>query len=884
MTGGTTITLRGTGFEPGMFAWVGERVDTTFVDTTTLTLVTPAHDRRETVPVSVGTSDGRYAWLDQSFTFTDATPPQVMGLATGTLGQNEWFVGDVTVIWGVYDPESEVTSTCPTVQVTSDTAGTTYTCSATSEGGTGSAQVHVKRDATPPAIAVATPAPLELFELNSDVNADYTCTDAVSGVTSCSGAIPSGSPLDTTTPGWKTFIVDATDAAGNVAPLSVEYAVSNGACTAPGEGLQAWMRFNGNLNDAMNGPNTINTGMPPDTYVDGESGQAYNFVSRGGQSLEHWHYGRLNFDSAMSVAMWLKPGTATNGTLVKHKDQYRLERTSSGAISWTLQHPTSGPSFGTSTREGPGERVVARRLHLQRRRSEGLRQRPARPHLEPVGGDAAAVLLEPHPDRRTRRVGRVAVRGRVRRAAVLQPGDRRGRGRTDLPGRRLRPLRAGARRCSRCRRSPPPTAPGPIPRSRCCATPTASPLPGKTLQLEQRAFNVVGQQLASTTMVTDATGTVRWDAPFDVNAGTYPIGFTAHFAGDLEHAPSEWVTAALVVAKATPQLTWATPAAITYGTALSHAAQLNATADVAGSFTYTPGAGAVPHAGTRALSVNFVPSDYQNYEVTSATVDLEVAKAQPSVTIAGGTFTYNGQPHGATASATDYRGVALTPVTITYDGSPDPPIAAGVYTAVATYAGDADHEPRSVTATVTINKATPSVVFSGLLTFTYDGQPHGVTASLQGVGGTVIATLPVTYDGASEAPVNAGLYTASATFEGDANYQSTSASATVRINAATPAVVVSGGPFTYDAQPHGAAVSVTGVGGEVLELPAVFTYDGAADLPVNAGSYAVSASVGASGNYAAATASGTLVITKATPVVPSASRPSPMAAAPSPRR
>ena len=155
------------------------------------------------------------------------------------------------------------------------------------------------------------------------------------------------------------------------------------------------------------------------------------------------------------------------------------------------------------------------------------------------------------------------------------------------------------------------------------------PLPGKTLQLEQRAFNVVGQQLASTTMVTDATGTVRWDAPFDVNAGTYPTGFTAHFAGDLEHAPSEWVTAVLVVAKATPQVTWATPAAITYGTALSHAAQLNATADVAGSFTYTPGAGAVPHAGTRALSVNFVPSDYQNYEVTSATVDLEVAKAQP---------------------------------------------------------------------------------------------------------------------------------------------------------------------------------------------------------------------------------------------------------------
>ena len=46
-------------------------------------------------------------------------------------------------------------------------------------------------------------------------------------------------------------------------------------------------------------------------------------------------------------------------------------------------------------------------------------------------------------------------------------------------------------------------------------------------------------------------------------------------------------TVTLTVLKATPVITWANPADITYGTALS-ATQLNATATVPGSFTYTP--------------------------------------------------------------------------------------------------------------------------------------------------------------------------------------------------------------------------------------------------------------------------------------------------------
>ena len=53
---------------------------------------------------------------------------------------------------------------------------------------------------------------------------------------------------------------------------------------------------------------------------------------------------------------------------------------------------------------------------------------------------------------------------------------------------------------------------------------------------------------------------------------------------------------AINVLKATPTITWANPADIIYGTALS-ATQLNATTTVPGTFAYTPAAGAVLSAG-----------------------------------------------------------------------------------------------------------------------------------------------------------------------------------------------------------------------------------------------------------------------------------------------
>jgi glucuronoarabinoxylan endo-1,4-beta-xylanase len=80
-----------------------------------------------------------------------------------------------------------------------------------------------------------------------------------------------------------------------------------------------------------------------------------------------------------------------------------------------------------------------------------------------------------------------------------------------------------------------------------------------------------------------------------------------------------------------PKITWATPAAITYGTPLS-SVQLDATANVPGSFSYSPAAGAVLSAGTQTLSVTFTPNDTKDYTTATDSVSLTVNQATPVIT------------------------------------------------------------------------------------------------------------------------------------------------------------------------------------------------------------------------------------------------------------
>jgi hypothetical protein len=870
-TGGTRVTLTGTGFEPTMrVLFDGYDAPIESMTPTTIVATTPAH-----VPGTVWIAvfspgpDGRVAWIDQGFRYTDTSPPMIWSGLDGTQGPDGWFTSDVRVNWAWFDDESNVSvvAGCEMTTLTTDTPGTTFSCTVASEGGTVSSSVSVKRDTTGPGVTITTPHNGQLLERNATVPSAFTCADSLSGVAQCGVSAPAGSPVDTSTTGRFTFSADGRDVAGNIGFSTIDYAVSTGVCSPMPNGLRTWMKFDGDLTDVMSTAGSLNTGMPPDTYVGGKSGQAYKFVTRSGNAIEHWHDGRDNFGSAMSIALWLNPANNSLGTLVKNRDQYRIERTNAGNISWTLAHPGIGTSFGSSS---PNKIPMGVWSHVVFTFDAGEVKVYVNGQLDRTWTASDTTL-------------RSTTWNRIRFGGPDEWGGWTYVGALDEVQLFDRALSASevegiffSGASGVC--APAPVVlevPSPIQATYGAGTypgvailrdTSGAPLAGKTLRLTQSVSDSVGDPTPTITMVTDGDGTVRWDAPFDAAVGTYSSGFRAVFEGDSQHAHSTFVLATVIVQKAMPQITWATPAPITYGTALSYTGQLNATANVPGSFNYNPGSGSVPQAGTRTLNLTFTPSNFQNYETASASVSLEVAKATPTLNVSGGNFTYDGQPHGATAAASDYLARPLTPVTITYDGSPDAPVNAGVYTATASYAGDANYLPHSATATIAIAKATPSIAAPASTVFTYDGQPHGVTSNVYGVGAVLLGQSSITYNGSSDPPVNAGTYTTVASFAGDSNYAARSITFTVRIDPAAPAVTVSGGPFTYDRQPHAATVTVTGIGGQDLGA-AVVTYGGAPEPPVNAGTYPVSASFAASGNYAAASGSGTLVINKATPVV-----------------
>ena len=136
-------------------------------------------------------------------------------------GENGWYTSDVGVHWTVVDPETTVTTTtgCEDSTLSSDTAGATYTCSATSSGGTTSVTtVSIKRDATAPTLAPTVPATILV---GGSYSASPNASDATSGI-----ANAGCDPLDTSSTGTRSTTCTATDNAGNVASVVLDYTVT----------------------------------------------------------------------------------------------------------------------------------------------------------------------------------------------------------------------------------------------------------------------------------------------------------------------------------------------------------------------------------------------------------------------------------------------------------------------------------------------------------------------------------------------------------------------------------------------------------------------------------------------------------------------------------
>jgi len=164
-------------------------------------------------------------------------------------------------------------------------------------------------------------------------------------------------------------------------------------------------------------------------------------------------------------------------------------------------------------------------------------------------------------------------------------------------------------------------------------------------------------------------------------------------------------------AKTTPTISWATPASITYGTALS-SAQLDATANVAGTFVYTPALGSVLSAGTQTLSVTFTPTDTTDYTAATASVSLmvTVVKTTPTITWATPTnITY-----GTALSSTQLDATASVAGTFSYVPAAGATLSAGAQTLSVTFTptDTTDYNPATASVSLTVNQATPVITWA----------------------------------------------------------------------------------------------------------------------------------------------------------------------------
>src|SRR5207248_2472690 len=141
-------------------------------------------------------------------------------------------------------------------------------------------------------------------------------------------------------------------------------------------------------------------------------------------------------------------------------------------------------------------------------------------------------------------------------------------------------------------------------------------------------FTIAGVGSLAGVPVTNGSASATFTIPANTPAGTYAI--QASYSGSGQFAAATDNSKSLIIAKATPVITWANPADVTAGTALGPA-QLNATANVPGTFTYTPPAGTVLPAGNgRTLSVSFTPTDSADYNTATKSVSINVKPAVSS--------------------------------------------------------------------------------------------------------------------------------------------------------------------------------------------------------------------------------------------------------------
>ncbi len=352
-------------------------------------------------------------------------------------------------------------------------------------------------------------------------------------------------------------------------------------------------------------------------------------------------------------------------------------------------------------------------------------------------------------------------------------------------------------------------------------------------------------------------------------AGGTVLGAAANQALTVAFSPTDTAnyttasaTAHITVNRATPAITWADPAPITYGSALD-ATQLNATSPVAGTFVYAPPSGTLLGAGTnQALTVTFTPTDTANYTTASATAHITVNRATPAITWADpAPITY-----GSALGATQLNATSPVAGTFVYAPPSGTLLGAGTnqaLTVTLTPTDTANYTTASATAHITVNRATPAITWADPAPITY-----GSALSATQLNATSPVAGTFAYSPTAGTVLGAGLgrpLTATFTPTDTANYTSSTATVHIDVNKATPPITWSDpAPITYGTPLSSSQLNATS------PVPGTFTYTPPLGTVLGAGSnqaLMVTFTPTDTANYTTAPATVQITVNKATPAI-----------------
>jgi|GEM_PF-628532 Flp pilus assembly CpaE family ATPase len=354
-------------------------------------------------------------------------------------------------------------------------------------------------------------------------------------------------------------------------------------------------------------------------------------------------------------------------------------------------------------------------------------------------------------------------------------------------------------------------------------------------------------------------GTFTYTPPegFKLPAGTHTIWATFTPARRGRHAKSVQAFVSVTVHKATPVIWWNTPTAIFCGTPLS-INQLDATADVPGSFTYTPSEGYMPAAGVQTLSVFFTPADTETYSAADAQVQLTVAKSVPTIKWPIPLHI----PFGTALSAVQLNAAASIPGTFVYSPGEGDILTAGrhILSVMFTPADSASHTVAEAEVSIMVSRAKPVVTWRAPHAMSF-GTPLGAVE----LNATASVAGSFEYTPGMGAVLSAGRHNPVALFTpADANnYLSVQVAAPIDVVRAIPTITW---PIP-DELPYGSPLGEVELNA-TASVPGTFTFVPEAGTLLPEGTQELTATFipADDTNYTAAQASVSLMVTKAAPI------------------